>query len=273
LFDNTQYAAGVAVGALQVIGVAGLLFVIPVFLQSALDYDSMETGLTLLPYTVALLVASLSSSFLVRFIQPKRLIQFALALMGVGLFLLAATVHPEMTPATLILPLAVYGVAAGLAASLSPNTTLSAVDQSEVGEASSAQEAAGEIGSGFGAAVIGAVLIAASWTGVVDSIADASGWDMPPAERQQLAIQLQDAETTWTPEDERDFLQALPPEVQADIDRIIVEADTEALRSALLVILIVILLALLGSVFLSGTGTPTTPRSSSQPAPGNRPRH
>ena len=52
------------------------------------------------------------------------------------------------------------GVAAGLAASLIPNLTLSAVDARETGEASGLQEAACELGSGFGAAIIGAVLMA-----------------------------------------------------------------------------------------------------------------
>jgi hypothetical protein len=94
LFYNVPYAAGVLVGAFQIIGVAGLLFVIPVYLQSALGYDSFETGVTLLPYTLALLAASLSSSVLIRWIAPKSLIQMALAMMVVGLFALAATVDP-----------------------------------------------------------------------------------------------------------------------------------------------------------------------------------
>jgi MFS family permease len=198
LFDNLRYTSGVAVGALQIIGVAGLLFVIPVYLQSALGYDALRTGLTLLPYTVALLAASLGSSFLLRWFRPKHLIQLALVLMLGGLFLLAVDVHPVMTPTTLLVPLVVYGVAAGLAASLIPNTTLSAVDPSETGEASSAQEAASEMGSGFGAAVIGAVLIASTWTGVVDGIAARADWPLDREARQRLAIQLEDAEKTWT---------------------------------------------------------------------------
>ena len=251
LFDNIRYTSGVAVGALQIIGVAGLLFVIPVYLQSALGYDALETGLTLLPYTLALLTASLSSSVLVRWLRPKHLIQLALVLMVLGLFLLAIEVHPGMTPTTLILPLVVYGVGAGLAASLIPNATLSAVDPSETGEASGAQEAASEMGSGLGAAVIGAVLIASSWSGLVDGIADKADWPLDQTEQQRLAIQLEDAEKTWTPQDERDFIADLPPEVRESIDDIVVEADTEALRDSLLVILVVVLLALAGSVFLS----------------------
>jgi MFS family permease len=251
LFDNIRYTSGVAVGALQIIGVAGLLFVIPVYLQSALGYDALRTGLTLLPYTLALLAASLASSVLVRWFRPKHLIQLALVMMVAGLILLAVMVHPGMTPTTLILPLVVYGVAAGLAASLLPNTTLSSVDPGETGEASSAQEAASEMGSGFGAAVIGAVLIAATWTGLVDGIAAKADWPLDRDQRKRLAIQIEDAEKTWTPEDKREFIADLPAEVRKSIDDIVVKADTEALRDSLLVILIVILLALLGSVFLS----------------------
>ena len=165
-----------------------MLFVIPVYLQSALGYDSFRTGLTLLPYTLALLAASLSSAILVRWIPPKRLIQLALVLMVVGLFVLAAMVHPGMSPTTLIVPLVVYGAAAGLAASLIPNITLSAVDPRETGEASGAQEAASELGSGFGAAIIGAVLIASSWSGLVTGIAEKADWQLERAERGRIAV-------------------------------------------------------------------------------------
>jgi MFS family permease len=251
LFYNIPYSAGVFVGALQIIGVAGLLFVLPVYLQSALGYDSFKTGLTLLPYTVALLAASLSSSVLIRWIAPKTLIQIALAMMVVGVFVLADMVHPQMTPTTLILPLVVYGVAAGLAASLIPNQTLSAADPRETGEASGAQEAASELGSGFGAAVIGAVLIASTWSGLVGGIAEKAEWRMSREELQRAAIELEDAHRTWTPADERAFVAELPTAVQESIEPIVAEADTEALRDALLAILGVVLLALLGSVFLS----------------------
>ena len=274
LFDNLRYTAGVAVGALQIIGVAGLLFVVPVYLQSALGYDALQTGLTLLPYTLALLAASLSSSILVRWFRPKHVIQFALVLMVIGLVLLSTTVHPGMTPTTLIAPLVVYGAAAGLAASLIPNVTLSAVDPSETGEASGAQEAAGEVGSGFGAAVIGAVLIASSWSGVVDGIAEKADWPLDQAERQRLAIQLEDAEKTWAPRDERHFVAELPAEVQASIEDIVVHADTEALKNSLQVILIVVLMALLGSVFLSGARAQAMPEEaggSEGPAAGGGP--
>jgi MFS family permease len=254
LFHNVPYSAGVLVGALQIIGVAGLLFVIPVYLQSALEYDSLMTGLTLLPYTVALLVASLSSSVLIRWIAPKSLIQIALTLMVFGLFALAEMVGPQMTPTTLIVPLAVYGVAAGLAASLIPNLTLSAADPQETGEASGAQEAAAELGSGLGAAVIGAVLIASTWSGVVGGIAEKAGWEIDRAELRQAAIELEDAERSWTPDDERAFIAELPIEVQESIDEIVAMADTEALRNALQAILYLVLLALLGSVFMSAGG-------------------
>jgi MFS family permease len=250
LFHNVPYLAGVLVGAMQIIGVAGLLFVIPVYLQSALEFDSFQTGITLLPYTIALLIASLSSSLLIRWIAPKLLIQIALVLMLVGLFALAYMVSPGLTPTTLIVPLAIYGIAAGLAASLIPNLTLSATDPGATGEASGVQEAASELGSGIGAAVIGAVLIASTWTGLVTGIAEKAEWALERQEIAQIAVELQDAERTWTPADEREFVESLPIEVQESIDEIVVDADTEALRNALQVILFVVLIALMISVLL-----------------------
>jgi hypothetical protein len=143
------------------------------------------------------------------------------------------------------------------------NLTLSAADPRETGEASGAQEAASELGSGFGAAVIGAVLIASTWSGVVGGIAEKAGWAMDREELRQAAIELEDAERTWTPEDERAFIAELPIEVQESIDQIVATADTEALRDAFQAILIVVLIALLGSVFMS----PRTEASAGSPGP------
>jgi hypothetical protein len=168
-----------------------------------------------LPYTAALLLASLSSSILIRWIAPKSLIQIALSLMVVGLFTLAYRVNPQMTSTTLIFPLALYGIAAGLAA------------------------------------VIGAVLIASSWSGVVSGIAEKAEWRMNPDALQQAAIQLEDAERTWTPEDERASIAELPVEVQKSIEQVVKKADTEVLKDALLAIFGVVLVALLVSVFMS----------------------
>jgi hypothetical protein len=196
-------------------------------------------------------MASLCSSFLIRWINPKSLVQIALVLMLVGLFSLATMVTPQMTMTTLIIPLAIYGIAAGLAASLIPNLTLSSADPQETGEASGAQEAASEMGSGFGAAVIGAIFIASTWSGLVRGISEMAEWKMNHEQIQQAAIELEDAESTWTPEDKRAFIADLPKEVQKSINQIVANADTEALKVALLAILGFILMALLGSVFIS----------------------
>jgi hypothetical protein len=68
--------------------------------------------------------------------------------------------------------------------------------------------------------------------------------------KRQAAIALEDAEMRWIPEDKRAFIADLPAVVQKSIDDIVVKADTEALKDALLAILGVVLLALIGSVFL-----------------------
>ena len=89
-----------------------------------------------------------------------------------------------------------------------------------------------------------------------NGIADKAPLPLDLAQREQIAIELEDAEKSWTPQDERDFVAELPPEVQASLDEIVRTADTEALKDALQVILVVLLLALLGSVFLSAERSP-----------------
>ncbi len=76
---------------------------------------------------------------------------------------------------------------------------------------------------------------------------------------QRAAVELEDAEQAWTPEDERAFVAELPPAVRDSIDEIVATADTKALKNALQAILGIVLMALLVSVFISpATEAPQT---------------
>ncbi len=105
-------------------------------------------------------------------------------------------------------------------------------------------------------------MIASTWTGLVSGIAEKAEWNMDREEVRRAAIELEDAERTWTPEEERAFIAELPTEVQESIKQIVGKADTEALKDALLAILGAVLMALLGSVFMS----PQTETSEADPA-------
>jgi len=62
IFNNRSFSLGAATGFLFQLVVGSLLFVLPVFMQSALFLDALETGLVLLPYTLGIFIFALIAS-------------------------------------------------------------------------------------------------------------------------------------------------------------------------------------------------------------------
>lgn len=251
LFGSGTFRVGLVVGALQMLATAALVFVIPVFLQSAAGFDAFHTGLALLPYSLSILVTSIAAGHAVRWIPSKYLVQVALCLMVCGLFYLAATIHAEITIRELLAPLILCGLGAGTAASQLPNLTLSAVRGREVGEASGVMESLNELAAGCGTAIIGSILLVSTYTGIIDGVLRAEGAQISVAERQQMILELEDAVTSFTPEEELEFIRQLPPETQTALEHVVPEADVRAMTNSLATVLLIVLAALLASAFLS----------------------
>lgn len=89
----------------------------------------------------------------------------------------------------------------------------------------------------------------------MSGIAEKADWALDNKTPQRAAVEAEDADVTWTPEDERAFIAELPTAVQEPVDEIVATGDTEALENALQAILGIVPMALLVSVFLSpGSG-------------------
>ena len=58
-FGDANYHAGITTDALESLLIAGLLFIVPVFLQSGRGYTALEAGVALLPFSLGILIAAL----------------------------------------------------------------------------------------------------------------------------------------------------------------------------------------------------------------------
>jgi len=159
LFRNTAFIAGASVTGTLMLGQNGVIFSLPVFLQSVLMLDAFHTGLSLLPMSVALLFVSPAAGFLTKRVPHKRLVQAGMVVAVVALIVLWWTLSATMRPAMLIPGLALYGVGMGMVLSQINNLTLSAVPVRDAGEASGVTNTFRQIGSSLGAAIIGAILL------------------------------------------------------------------------------------------------------------------
>ena len=106
---------GVMLTAAVFLALAGLLFSVPVFLQISLEYSAIETGITLLPLSFALLAAALVASRLsARGIPQDRLVRIGFLTLGIGCVVLASSLLVTATKLSLAPSLFLVGLGLGL---------------------------------------------------------------------------------------------------------------------------------------------------------------
>ncbi len=159
LFKNRRFTAGVATTAVMSLGQTGLIFALPVFLQSVRGFDAYHTGLALLPMSLALIIVAPLSAVLSKKISGKLLINIGLLINVVAYLVLRYTLSIDTTATALIPGLALFGIGMGLVMSQINNLTLSAVPIEQAGEASGVNNTLRQVGSTLGSAIIGTILI------------------------------------------------------------------------------------------------------------------
>jgi EmrB/QacA subfamily drug resistance transporter len=159
LFRNRQFVSGASVVGVLMLAQNGVIFTLPVFLQSVKRLDAFHTGLTLLPMSLMLLIVSPAAAGLTKRIAHKRLVQAGLVINVIAIIVLRFTITMDVKLVWLIPGLSLYGIGLGLVLSQINNLTLSAVPLRDAGEASGVTNTFRQVGMTLGAAVIGAILI------------------------------------------------------------------------------------------------------------------
>ncbi|POG56229.1 MFS transporter [Haloferax marisrubri] len=254
LLSNGPFTAGVATNAARSLVLAGFIFVVPVFLQSGAGYTAFETGVAMLPFSVATFVASIFTTGWRRFVAPKLLIQGGTVLMGLGVLALVSQTALDATVAQLAVPMALVGLGLGLVMAQLIDMTLSAVEQRDSAAASGLLNATMMLGYSFGTAIVGTYLLRRFYGGVVDGVLTAVDAGVSASERGALVVALENAAETATKETQQTVLGGLAPaqrELLADVfDAAIVQAQ----RETLLLLALLVLLVLLASTLLPDGG-------------------
>ncbi len=135
---------------------AGTFFVLPLYLQLVIGDNTLETGIKLLPVSVAMMIAAVAGSRAADRVSPKRIVRIGLLLLFVGLIGTMATIDPDLSGAALAISLAFFGGGVGLIVSQLGNVVMSSVGEDKASEAGGLQGAAQSLGSSLGTALIGA---------------------------------------------------------------------------------------------------------------------
>lgn len=158
LFNYTSFRWGLLTVGIVALGEFGIILVLSIFFQLAKGLGAFETGLQLLPFAIAIMVAAPVAGGLASRFGGKWVVTAGMALETLGLIWLSQVISPDADTLTLSLPLALYGVGIGLAIAQLSNIVLSDVPPSRVGAASGANNTIRQVGASLGIALIGAVL-------------------------------------------------------------------------------------------------------------------
>ncbi|KPK56693.1 MAG: hypothetical protein AMS22_00015 [Thiotrichales bacterium SG8_50] len=264
LFRKRVFSLGVALGFLFQLTVGGLLFVLPVFLQSALQLGPLDTSLVLLPYTLGIFVFALGTSRLPPRIPAVRIVQVGLLLMVIGAVWVRATASLDLDWTSLVPALFVFGAGAGMALSRLSVVTLAPMVADELGEASGGDATGRELGVAFGVSVLGSIFLAMTYGGVVHSYDAYHGLPQTtPEERQQAIVELEDWASKLTQDDWEAYLDSLPPVLSSAYESIVAGAYLASYQATLTILVVVVILMFALSWYIAVPSATDRPRDSS----------
>ena len=243
LFKHDLFRLGISSQMLQNIALGGAMIALPIYLQMVLEYNALETGLTLAPLSLTMFGMALVAGKRAGSRRPASLIRLGSGLLTVGMLLLIPIVPRANSGWALAIPLMIAGSGLGLMVSQLNNYTLSPISDERVSEAAGVNSAAGSFGLSFGLAFAGAIMLATLSFAFTQMAQDSTV--LPPTAQQQVAQALEDDAEVLSNTKLQKQLADRPAEIQNEIISINTDVRPLALQVALLVPILAGLLGLL----------------------------
>jgi len=171
MLGNRQLTGGLSMFFAQFMIQAGAFFAVPLFLSVVLGLSALQTGIRLVPLSIALLISAIGIPKIWPRANPRRVVRIGLLLLIVGIGFLVAGMDPDADAAVLNIPMVLMGLGLGALASQLGAVTVSAVTDKETAEVGGLQNTATNLGASMGTALIGSVLIATLSTAALTGIA------------------------------------------------------------------------------------------------------
>jgi hypothetical protein len=223
LFRVPNFRVGVSQMVLQQITLGGAMIALPLYLQVTLEYNAMQSGLSMAPLSLTM---------------------FAVALL-VGMVLIIPVIPRGESGWALLVPLLIAGSGLGLLVSQLNNYILAPIEEERVSEAAGVNSAGQSFGLSFGLAMAGGLLLAALSLSFIN-MTEASDV-IPPADQEHIADVLEDNAQLVSTTQLEELLAEQPDQIQQEIIDINSRAGDVALQVAMLVPVLACLLGFLNS--------------------------
>lgn len=169
-----QLRSGMSVLMSQYLITASVFFVIPIYLQMTLGYDALQTGIKILPLSIAVILFSVIGTRLSKNKSPKRIVRAGQVALILGSILLLGSISTELNETLFKIGMFILGGGLGLLASQLGNVNMSSVSDKQSSEVGGLQGVSQNIGSSLGTALIGSVMVASLTTGFVSNVEQSS---------------------------------------------------------------------------------------------------
>jgi MFS family permease len=248
--------SGLTLFMAQYFAIAALFFVVPVYLQTILGDDALETGLKILPLSAGLIVFSIIGSKLATVHSARHIARLGQIALAAGLLFIVVAVQPTLAGGLFAVGMFVVGAGFGLLASQLGNVNMSAVSTEDTSEVGGLQGTFQNLGSSFGTAIVGSVFILLLTSGFTTAIQNSD--DLPDDVRQQITAETSTGAPIVSRQQAEDAVLAAgaDADVAASVAQTYVDTQVTALRQSLFFVFALSVIALLLSRGLPATIAP-----------------
>jgi MFS family permease len=165
LFKNRTCNLALVTQNIQWLLLLGTSFVVSVFLQEVRGYSAIKTGVVFTAATLGILASSLAAERLAKRFPQKTLIVAGFVVALAGLVLLLGLVRASDSVWAFVPGLLLIGLGVGAMLTPSVNVVQSSFPEAQQGEISGLSRSISNLGSSFGTAIAGTILVSVVATG------------------------------------------------------------------------------------------------------------
>ncbi|MBK8984567.1 MAG: MFS transporter [Chloroflexi bacterium] len=228
--------------ALLVIGALGpaVNFLIPLYIQIVQNRTSLQTAVTVIPYTLAIAGSAMLIVRLFDRLTPRQIATMGFVIVATGLTMLAYTIRNEWNTPIVILSLIMVGIGEGSLLTLLFNVMVSASPKELAGDVGALRGVANNLSTALGTAFAGVVAVGLLSAMIMSSLAQSN---IPTS----LKVQVDLDNVNFVTNDQLETVlgeTSAAPEQVAEAVRINEEARLRALKASFLILAGISLLAL-----------------------------
>ena len=192
LFENRTYSTSWVVAVLIFVMTGAFPFIVPVFTQQALNFDSMQSAIVMIAFSLGSILLGYASGILIQRVQARLLMQISFLVIIAGIIWLIWILDVNMTASRFLLPMFIAGAGYGVVNAQIPNIQLATLAPDLLGEGSGFAETGKEIGIGLGLAVIGSIMFGLAASGFVDNVSKERDITLSMKERHEWILKMED---------------------------------------------------------------------------------